>query len=30
MGYRRDVYGRDALLWQALSAAGVELAAEQG
>jgi murein L,D-transpeptidase YcbB/YkuD len=30
IGYRRDVYGRDALLWQALSDAGVELAAEQG
>jgi murein L,D-transpeptidase YcbB/YkuD len=30
MGYRRDVYGRDAKLWEALSAAGVELAAEQG
>ena len=30
IGYRRDVYGRDALLWEALSAAGVELAPEQG
>lgn len=30
IGYRRDVYGRDALLWDALSAAGVELAPEQG
>lgn len=30
MGYRRDVYGRDALLWQALSAAGVVLPGEQG
>lgn len=30
IGYRRDVYGRDALLWDALSAAGVELGAEQG
>lgn len=30
MGYRRDVYGRDALLWQALSAAGVVLGADQG
>lgn len=29
IGYRRDVYGRDALLWDALSAAGVELAPEQ-
>lgn len=25
MGYRRDVYGRDALLWDALEAAGVAL-----
>lgn len=25
MGYRRDVYGRDALIWQALENAGVEL-----
>ena len=23
MGYRRDVYGRDAKLWSALSAEGV-------
>jgi murein L,D-transpeptidase YcbB/YkuD len=30
IGYRRDVYGRDAALWQALSAAGVELAGVQG
>jgi murein L,D-transpeptidase YcbB/YkuD len=30
MGYRRDVYGRDAILWQALSAAGVALPGEQG
>jgi murein L,D-transpeptidase YcbB/YkuD len=28
--YRRDVYGRDAALWEALSAAGVELAGVQG
>ena len=28
MGYRRDVYGRDARLWEALSAAGVELVPE--
>jgi hypothetical protein len=25
MGYRRDVYGRDAKLWAALEAAGVAL-----
>ncbi len=25
MGYRRDVYGRDALIWEALEKAGVEL-----
>ncbi|GAB1363749.1 L,D-transpeptidase family protein [Rhodobacter sp.] len=30
MGYRRDVYGRDAKLWDALSAAGVALTDEQG
>jgi murein L,D-transpeptidase YcbB/YkuD len=30
MGYRRDVYGRDALLWDALAAAGVALPGEQG
>jgi murein L,D-transpeptidase YcbB/YkuD len=30
IGYRRDVYGRDAALWQALEAAGVELAGVQG
>jgi L,D-transpeptidase YcbB len=30
MSYRRDVYGRDAALFQALSAAGVELAGVQG
>ena len=30
MGYRRDVYGRDAKLWDALSAAGVALGSEQG
>lgn len=30
MGYRRDVYGRDAKLWDALSAAGVALTPEQG
>ena len=30
MTYRRDVYGRDAALWQALSAAGVELPGVQG
>ncbi|PTE15087.1 murein L,D-transpeptidase [Fuscovulum blasticum DSM 2131] len=28
MGYRRDVYGRDAKLWQALADAGVELGAD--
>ncbi|MCU0827895.1 MAG: L,D-transpeptidase family protein [Tabrizicola sp.] len=28
--YRRDIYGRDAALWEALSAAGVELAGVQG
>jgi len=30
MSYRRDIYGRDALLFQALSKAGVELRAVQG
>jgi L,D-transpeptidase YcbB len=30
MTYRRDVYGRDAALFQALSAVGVELAGVQG
>lgn len=30
MTYRRDVYGRDAALWDALQAAGVELAGVQG
>ncbi|WP_128516875.1 L,D-transpeptidase family protein [Tabrizicola thermarum] len=30
IGYRRDVYGRDAALWEALQAAGVELAGVQG
>jgi L,D-transpeptidase YcbB len=30
IGYRRDVYGRDAALFRALSAAGVELAGVQG
>ncbi len=30
MGYRRDVYGRDQILWEALSAAGVALTPEQG
>lgn len=30
MTYRRDVYGRDAALFQALQAAGVELAGVQG
>ncbi|WP_371135194.1 murein L,D-transpeptidase [Tabrizicola sp.] len=30
MTYRRDVYGRDAVLWGALSEAGVELAGVQG
>ncbi|MEZ5797096.1 MAG: L,D-transpeptidase family protein [Paracoccaceae bacterium] len=30
IGYRRDVYGRDARLWEALSAAGVELELDQG
>ncbi|WP_333816501.1 L,D-transpeptidase family protein [Tabrizicola sp.] len=30
IGYRRDVYGRDAALWSALQAAGVELAGVQG
>ena len=29
IGYRRDVYGRDALLWQALSTAGVALGTER-
>jgi L,D-transpeptidase YcbB len=28
--YRRDIYGRDGALWQALQAAGVELASVQG
>ncbi len=30
MSYRRDVYGRDAVLWDALQSAGVELAGVQG
>ncbi|WP_374375443.1 murein L,D-transpeptidase [Tabrizicola sp.] len=30
MTYRRDVYGRDAALWDALQSAGVELAGVQG
>lgn len=30
MTYRRDVYGRDAALWRALSEAGVELVGVQG
>ena len=30
IGYRRDVYGRDAKLWEALSAAGVALGDVQG
>jgi murein L,D-transpeptidase YcbB/YkuD len=30
MTWRRDVYGRDAALWQALTEAGVELAAVRG
>jgi murein L,D-transpeptidase YcbB/YkuD len=30
IGYRRDVYGRDAALWAALSAAGVELPGVRG
>ena len=30
MQYRRDVYGRDALIWSALSQAGVALRAVQG
>jgi len=30
IGYRRDVYGRDAALFEALTAAGVELAGVQG
>lgn len=30
IGYRRDVYGRDAALFEALSAAGVELPGVQG
>ncbi len=30
MGYRRDVYGRDAGIWRALNAAGVELVGGQG
>jgi len=29
IGYRRDVYGRDALLWQALSTAGGALGTER-
>jgi murein L,D-transpeptidase YcbB/YkuD len=30
MAWRRDIYGRDAALWQALSEAGVELPGVQG
>ena len=30
MTWRRDVYGRDAALWDALQSAGVELAGVQG
>jgi L,D-transpeptidase YcbB len=30
IGYRRDIYGRDAELWAALQTAGVELAGVQG
>ncbi|MES2914648.1 MAG: hypothetical protein V4753_05955 [Pseudomonadota bacterium] len=30
MSYRRDIYGRDAALWEALQAAGVELVGVQG
>lgn len=30
MGYRGDIYGRDAGIWRALNAAGVELAGVQG
>lgn len=30
IGYRRDIYGRDAALWDALQSAGVELAGVQG
>ena len=30
IGYRRDVYGRDALLWNALQDAGVALGPDQG
>jgi len=30
MTYRRDIYGRDAALWDAMQAAGVELAGVQG
>ena len=30
IGYRRDIYGRDAALWDALQAAGVEVAGVQG
>ena len=30
MGYRRDVYGRDAGIWRALNAAGVDLMAGEG
>ena len=30
MGYRRDVYGRDAGIWRALNAAGVDLLGGQG
>ena len=30
MGYRRDVYGRDALIWDALAREGVELRGVQG
>jgi len=30
MQYRRDIYGRDSRIWEALSQAGVELRAVQG
>ena len=30
IGYRRDVYGRDAVLWRALEDAGVALGPDQG
>jgi murein L,D-transpeptidase YcbB/YkuD len=30
IGFRRDIYGRDALIWEALRNAGVELDGVQG